>query len=103
MSGSVSVAPTQSLWSIFHLILPYAVFLVGLSLFQFEKDIKWLWRAFSVVGTAFAVYGILQLFLFPDWLFFEEKIYYKTSLTGVLVNRNSAATFLGWPLLRPCV
>ncbi len=99
MPRSISVAPNQSLWSIFRLILPYAVFLMGLSLYQFEKDIKWLWKAFSVIGSVFAVYGVLQLFLFPDWLLFEEKIYYKTSLTGVLVNRNSAATFLGMAVI----
>ncbi|WP_346911912.1 O-antigen ligase family protein [uncultured Roseibium sp.] len=99
LSGRISVAPIQSLWSIFRLVLPYAVFSVGLALFQFEKDVKWLWRAFSVIGTAFAIYGILQLLLFPDWLFLEAKTYYKTSLTSVLVNRNSAATFLGMALI----
>lgn len=97
--GSISVAPGESLWSIFRLMLPYAVFLVGLSLFQFEKDIEWLWKAFCIIGTIFAVYGILQILLFPGWLLYEEKLHYRSSLTGFLVNRNNAATFLGMTLI----
>jgi len=95
LSGSIAVSPGQAIWAGVRMLLPYVIFLAGISLFQFEKDIERLWIALFGIVSVFAAYGILQLLLFPDWLLFEEKLYYRHSLTSTLVNRNSAATLLG--------
>ncbi|WP_289034204.1 O-antigen ligase family protein [uncultured Roseibium sp.] len=95
LPGSIAVSPGQIIWAGVRLTLPYVVFLAGVTLFQFEKDIERLWIGLLGISTLFAVYGISQLLLFPDWLLFEEKLYYRQWLTSTLVNRNSAATLLG--------
>ncbi|ADZ71449.1 O-antigen ligase family protein [Polymorphum gilvum] len=99
IAGSVSVVPGQSPWSLLRLLMPFVVFLTALALFQYEKDTVLLWKCIAGLGTAFALYGILQLLLFPSWLLFEEKRFYTSNLSGTLVNRNSAATLLGLTFL----
>jgi hypothetical protein len=94
-ANTYSVAPSQTLWSIPRLILPFVVALCALSLFRHDHACVRFWQ-FSVLGLAlFAAYGIVQMWFFPRWLLFEEKNHYIGSLTSSLVNRNSAATLLG--------
>lgn len=97
--STISVAPGEAPWALFRMLLPFAVFLAGLFLLQYENEAEWIWRSFCWLGAAFAVYGVLQLLLFPNWLLFSEKTAYVNSLTSVLVNRNNAATFLGMTLI----
>lgn len=96
---TISVSPGQTLWALPRLLFPFTVFLVVLALFQDEPDALLLWRALAVVGALYAVYGLLQLLIFPHWLLFEPKVHYLDSLTGPLVNRNSASTLLGLSLV----
>ncbi len=95
---TIAVSSGQWMWSLTRLSAPYVVFLATLSLFQFERDIERLFRILVAIGTLFSFYGILQLLFFPNWLLYSEKLHYIGNLTGTLVNRNSAATFLGLTL-----
>jgi O-antigen ligase len=98
-AAAISVSPGQASWSLLRMLFPYALFLACLTYFQFERDIERLWWVVAFIGAAFAIYGILQLIVFPNWLLFTEKRYYLGSLTATIVNRNSAATFLGITLV----
>jgi hypothetical protein len=94
-SGSISVAPSESLYALGGLASPFLIFVAGLALFQGD-DAAWsLWRLLAVGAGLLAVFSLIQFLAFPSWLLIFPKVYYLDSLTAVFVNRNTAATFLG--------
>lgn len=46
-------------------------------------------------GVAYAIYGVLSLFLEPTMLLWREKHAYIGNVTGTFVNRNTAAAYFG--------
>jgi hypothetical protein len=99
MPGSISIVPADTLATLVPILLPFAVFLTAMALFQSDEDATRLLRFLAIFGGLVALYGLIQYELFPDHLMFRKKEYYLRDLTSVLVNRNSIATFLGAALL----
>ncbi len=93
--AAVSVAPAVTLGAIVPLIAPFLVYAAGLALFRHDEGGILLLRWVTVLGVGFALFGLLQLAVFPDRLLFVAKTNYLDSLTGFFVNRNTAGTFLG--------
>jgi hypothetical protein len=49
-----------------------------------------------MVAVSFiALLSVLQFAIAPTWAMFMEKSFYRDSLTGTFINRNTAATFFG--------
>jgi hypothetical protein len=99
MAGSISVVPADTLATLVPVLLPFAVFLTSMALFQSDEDATRLLRFLAIFGGLVALYGLIQYELFPDHLMFRKKEYYLRDMTSVLVNRNSIATYLGAALL----
>lgn len=97
--GSISVVPADTIAAIVPVLLPFAIFLTAVLLFSSDRAATMLLRFLAVSGGLVAIYGIVQLELFPQYLMFRKKEYYLQDLTAVLVNRNSIATYLGATLL----
>lgn len=80
-------------------MLPFAIFVIAILLFQDDRNCLWLIKAIVMPGVALAVVGLIQFELFPDMLLFEKKHFYLQSLTVVFVNSNTAATYLAMLLV----
>lgn len=91
--GARSVMKMQPLWEIPGTVLPFIAIAAGVPLYRSERSANEAWLTIALAGGAFAVWGILQLTLFPTWNF-GDKHFYQDSLTGTYVNRNVAAAFL---------
>ena len=93
--GTVAAAPALTLFSLPQLITPFSVFISALLLFAGDTEAARFWRWLSIFGICIALVGIVQFELTPDQMLFAKKIYYKDSVTGVFINRNTSATFFG--------
>jgi O-antigen ligase len=49
----------------------------------------------GISGACYAVFGILSLALFPEFLLWRPKVAYVGNVTATFVNRNTAATYFG--------
>lgn len=93
--GTISVNPAGTLASIPLIVHPFLIFMGVLVLHQTNEPAVSCWKQLCFIGAAIAAFGLLQYFVFPDKLLFEQKLHYLDSVTGTLVNRNSAATLFG--------
>lgn len=91
----VSIAPADTLAAIVPAVLPILVFCIGLHLFGGDVQALLLLKCLAVIGTAFAVFGTIELATSPDTVLFRPRVFYRGSLTGTFINRNTAATVLG--------
>lgn len=92
--GTLSVNRMGPVWEIAGLVLPFVAFAAAVPLYRTEVAARNLWILLAVFGSTFAVYGILQRVLFPDWHFLSERTAYLDSVSGFYVYRNAAAAFL---------
>jgi len=99
VAGSISVAPDQTLLAALRLVTAGAVFWLTLQLCRTAALARWLLLSLACIGLIYAAYGILSLFLFPDWLLYIEKTAYTNVVTSTFVNRNSYATYAGITLI----
>ena len=99
LPGAISVHPADTRDALYTLVLPMLAFLGALALFDDDGGATDLLRALAAIGAAVAVIGVVQFELTPGRLLLYEKLYYRDSVTGVFVNRNTAATFFGCALL----
>lgn len=93
--GAISVAPEMTRSAAFTAALPFMFYFASISLFSGKGYSIKLLNLLSLTGGLFAVFGMLQLLLFPTTMIFSEKTSYLAYLTGTFVNRNTAGTFLG--------
>ena len=82
--------------------LPFGVFLSALILFQLEKHAHIALRWIALLGGGISLFSIIQFMAQPEVVLFVTKSAYRDSLTGVFVNRNTAATFFGLLFLLQC-
>lgn len=75
------------------------VFWIALQLCRSSARAKHLVTAVAVIGLAYAVYGVLGYFVFPDQMLWFEKEVRMEGLTSTFVNRNSYATYGGLGLI----
>lgn len=83
----------EAVWSLPVALIPFAAFAAAIPIFRDSGSVRQFWGVVSTIGAIFAIYGALQLSLFPTWHFGERK-FYLDNLTGFYVNRNVAAAFL---------
>lgn len=94
-AGAISVNPAATRLALFTLLSPFLLYAATLALFDSNRAAEGLIRGLGLLGIAFALFGLIQISILPDSLLFFEKRAYLDSLTSVLVNRNTAGTFLG--------
>lgn len=97
--GAISIAPANTIEAMVPVLMPFAVFIAALVLFQSDQDALTLLRFMAISGAFVALYGLIQFEFFPETLLFRKKEFYLHDLTAVLVNRNSIATYLGAALI----
>jgi hypothetical protein len=97
--GAISIVPADTVAAMVPALLPFAVFIAALILFQSDENALALLRFMAVSGALVALYGLIQFEFFPGNLLFRKKEFYLHDLTAVLVNRNSIATYLGGALI----
>lgn len=97
--GSISIAPGDAALSALSLILPFGVFLCGLILCDTDERGRALLALLGRFGGLAAVLGVVQFLMAPGTLLVIDKKSYLDSLTGLFVNRNTAATFFGLAFL----
>lgn len=96
--GARAVMRMEALWSLPAALLPFVAFAAAVPLHRDAQAARRFWLFVSTIGAIFAIYGALQLSLFPTWHFGERK-FYLGSLTGFYVNRNVAAALLSMSAL----
>lgn len=99
MSPVTSLAPADDHFALLAASLPFLFFITGLVLFDTDEKALNALRVIAFGGVVLAFLSLLQFFLMPGTLLFNKKLFYKDSLTGMFVNRNTAATFFGVLLL----
>lgn len=90
-----SVDAGESLKSLISVTMPFIVFSAALLFFQERSAALWLISFISYAGCVVGFIGLIQLEFFPTGFSNGSKTHYVDSLTGLLTNRNSVATFLG--------
>jgi len=96
---SISVTPGDTLQGLVAALLPFSVFVSAVVLFAGDRHSLWLIRAIVLTGVALTIFGLFQFVFFPELLLFEQKYFYRNSLTVVFVNANTAATYLAMLLV----
>ena len=97
--GTVSLVPGDAALSALSLVLPFSVFLCGLILCDTDRRGQMLLSLLGTFGGLAAIFGIAQFLTAPGTLLVIDKKSYLDSLTGLFVNRNTAATFFGLTFL----
>jgi O-antigen ligase len=92
---AISVEPSTTILASLTLLSPFLLYAASLAFFNNDKRALGLLKLIAMIGTAFAVFGLLQIWFLPGSLLLSPKVFYLDSLTSVFVNRNTAGTFLG--------
>ena len=98
-AATISLTPVDDWLGLMSAALPFGAFMTGLVIFNTDERAAKTLRWFAIAGGWLALFSIVQFALFPDALGFIQKRFYLGSLTGLFVNRNTAATFFGLILL----
>ncbi|MBO0130201.1 O-antigen ligase family protein [Agrobacterium burrii] len=98
-AATISLTPADDRLGLLSAALPFGAFMAGLVIFDTDERAAKTLRWFAIGGGWLALWSIVQFLLFPDMLGFIQKRYYLGSLTGLFVNRNTAATLFGLILL----
>jgi hypothetical protein len=95
----ISVNPNATLEGLMHLLAYAGIFWLT---FQFTRQSERAWtavRAITIIGSLYALYGIIIYMTGNGWILIYPKWSYPHSLTSTFVNRNSYASFAGLTLL----
>jgi len=102
VKGSISLARGAGFEAIGRIAAFGAVFYMALQLGRDRKKAEYLLWALVLSTTFYAVYGLIVYFSGLEKILWMKKTSYLGNLTGVFVNRNSFATYLGLGLLCAC-
>ncbi|PPJ49396.1 O-antigen ligase domain-containing protein [Rhizobium sp. KAs_5_22] len=94
--GTISVAPADTLSALIQIAAPFVAFMGGLVFCHSEARASSMLRALAISAGIVATLSLVQYLVFPNYLLFWEKRDYLRNFTAVFVNRNTAATFLGF-------
>jgi len=99
LAGALSIDPEASFVHLFRLLTYGAYFIVAWQAARRAEGAGAILRAIAVIGTIYAIYGLIE-FVSPDprILWFIKDVY-ATDVTSTFVNRNSYATFAGIAVL----
>ena len=95
LRGTISVAPSVTLISLYTLLTPAIAFIVGVALFPDDAAAATLARAMALLALAGATLGLYEFSATPDRLLFQERFELMEGVTAFFVNRNTAVSFLG--------
>lgn len=98
-AATISLTPADDWLGLLSAALPFGAFMTGLVICNTDERAAKALRWFAIAGGWLSLGAILQFLLFPDMLGLIQKRFYLGSLTGLFVNRNTAATFFGLILL----
>ena len=95
LRGTISVAPSVTLISLYTILTPAIAFIVGVALFPDDDAAATLARAMALLALAGATLGLYEFSATPERLLFQERFSPMEGVTAFFVNRNTAASFLG--------
>ncbi len=95
---SISVSPGATEVAVLRLTLPVATFFLFQAASADDDNALHLLRLLGAWSAAIVIAAILQFLGDPDHILVADKIFYKDSLTGPFINRNSAAAYVGLAL-----
>lgn len=95
LRGTISIAPSVTLISLYTILTPVIAFIVGVALFPDDDSSATLARAMALLALAGAALGLYEFSETPDRLLFQERFSPMDGVTAFFVNRNTAAPFLG--------
>lgn len=98
-AATTSLTPVDDRLGLLSAALPFGTFIIGLVIFDTSERAARALRLLAVGGGWLALWSIVQFQFFPETLGLVQKRFYLDSLTGLFVNRNTAATFFGLILL----
>lgn len=93
--ATISLNVDQSFWALLRLLTVGSVFWLSLQLCRNRARARLLIGSIAISGGVYAIYGIVQLFVFPQTMLWFKKLFFDGSLTSTFVNRNSYATYAG--------
>lgn len=94
--ATISVAPADTMSALVSLAGPFITFMAGLLLCHSDERAETIVRRLAIAAGFVAALSLAQHFAFPRYLLLAEKQFYLGQFTAVFVNRNTAATFLGF-------
>lgn len=93
--GYVSVNRDETILAVLRFSTCGLSFWLALQLCRSADRARRLVQALAIIGAAYAIYGIVAFFVFPNTTLWFEKTSYNDALTSTFVNRNSYATYAG--------
>ncbi|WP_198022735.1 O-antigen ligase family protein [Methylosinus sp. LW3] len=99
IAGSITVNRDATVLAATRFLTCCAAFWLALQLCRSSARAQSLVRFLALAGAAYAAYGIVSFFVFPNTILWFDKVTYNDSLTSTFVNRNSYATYAGLGLM----
>lgn len=93
--GSITLTPGDAVVSALSIVFPISIFIAGLILCDTDERSQLLLSIIGSFGGLAAIFALVQFLTMPNMLLAIDKKSYLDSLTGLFVNRNTAATFYG--------
>jgi hypothetical protein len=99
LNASLSIDREASMVHLFRLLTYAAYFIIAWQVARRPEAAGRVLRAIAAIGTAYALYGLVE-FVSPDprILWFVKEAY-VTDVTSTFINRNSYATFAGLAII----
>lgn len=99
IAGSLTINRSLTYLALLRLVTEGAVFWLFLQLGRSPQRAHWTVEAVALIGIAYALYGIVAFFVFPNTILWFQKYAYLDSVTSTFINRNSYATYAGIGLI----
>ncbi len=95
VAGSITISRDFTYPALLRLLTEGAVFWLFLQLCRSPQRAHLTVQAVALIGIGYAVYGIVEFFVFPETILWFSKQAYLDSVTSTFINRNSYATYAG--------
>ncbi|GEO15766.1 O-antigen ligase family protein [Microvirga aerophila] len=99
VAGAVSLNGEATALALLRLLTAVAVFWLAVQFGHSRSNARTCLYAVVVIGSAYAVYGLIAHTLFPTTILWLEKEAYLDSVTSTFINRNTYATYAGLGLM----
>ncbi len=97
--GSITINRAATDIALLRLLTEGAVFWLYLQLCRAPQRAYRNVQVVALIGTVYAVYGIVAFYVFPGTVLWLPKTAYLESVTSTFINRNSYATYAGLGLV----
>src|SRR5262249_6874705 len=96
---SISLDRDETIGHLVRLLTYAATFLAAWRIGRKSDDAGLIVRAIGVIGSIYALYGLIAYFSGTRTVLWFAKWAYQDDLTGTFINRSTFATFIGLCLL----